>query len=91
MSACNSVKDGLTLKKKTGADEFSVKKKNPLVLPPEFNDLPTPDETSTSQEEESTNEIEELLSKNKNKIDKSEIVNSSSKIEENVLKKIKAK
>lgn len=91
MSACNSVKDGLTLKKKTGADEFLVKKKNPLVLPPEFNDLPTPDETSTSQEEESTNEIEELLSKNKNKIDKSEIVNSSSKIEENVLKKIKAK
>ena len=27
LAGCNSVKDGLTLKKKSGADEFLVKKK----------------------------------------------------------------
>ena len=42
LSACQSLKDGLTGKKKNNSDEFLVKKKNPLVLPPEFNKLPEP-------------------------------------------------
>jgi|TARA_B100001063_G_C16636622_1_gene488630 hypothetical protein len=91
ISACNSVKDGLTLKKKSGADEFLVKKKNPLVLPPEFEDLPAPDESNERQELDTTNEVEELLSKNKNKIDKSQVESNSSEIEKNILKKIKTK
>jgi hypothetical protein len=32
----------LTGKKKTNSDEFLVKKKNPLSLPPEFEKLPEP-------------------------------------------------
>jgi len=90
-SACTSVKDGLTLKKKSGADEFLVKKKNPLVLPPEFDDLPIPDEENLNEEEVAENEIEKLLSKNKDKIDNSQINENSSEIEKNVLKKIKTK
>ena len=42
LSACQSVKDGLTGKKQTNMDEFLVKKKDPLVLPPEFEKLPQP-------------------------------------------------
>jgi hypothetical protein len=90
-SACTSVKDGLILKKKSGADEFLVKKKNPLVLPPEFDDLPVPDEENLNEEEVADNEIEKLLSKNKDKIDNSQINENSSEIEKNVLKKIKTK
>ena len=89
-SACTSVKDGLTLKK-SGADEFLVKKKNPLVLPPEFDDLPIPDEENLNEEEVADNVIEKLLSKNKDKIDNSQINENSSEIEKNVLKKIKTK
>ena len=37
---CKNIKDGLTLKKQSNADEFLVKKKNPLLQPPELNNLP---------------------------------------------------
>ena len=39
LSACQSLKDGLTGKKKNNTDEFLVEKKNPLVLPPKFDEL----------------------------------------------------
>ena len=38
----DSVKRGLTGKKQTSTDEFLVEKKDPLVLPPNFEDLPIP-------------------------------------------------
>ena len=38
--SCQSTKDALTLKK-SNADEFLVEK-SPLVLPPEYGKLPTP-------------------------------------------------
>ena len=44
--SCNtmgSIKRGLTGEKANSADEFLVKKKDPLVLPPDFENLPTPD------------------------------------------------
>ena len=38
----HSVKETLSGQKKQNSDEFLVKKKNPLVLPPNFDDLPEP-------------------------------------------------
>ena len=40
--SCQSIKDGLTGKKRENSDEFLVIKKNPLEVPPDFNDLPVP-------------------------------------------------
>ena len=40
----SSVKRGLTGAKSNSADEFLVKKKAPLILPPDFEDLPSPEE-----------------------------------------------
>ena len=40
--ACQGVREGLSLKKKEGVDEFLIEKKNPLTVPPDFSDLPTP-------------------------------------------------
>jgi hypothetical protein len=42
LSACQDFKDGLTGKKKNNSDEFLIEKKNPLVLPPKFDELPKP-------------------------------------------------
>ena len=57
------VKDALGGKKYENSDEFLVIKKNPLVLPPNFNELPTPkDVADTTQIENIENEIEDLLS-----------------------------
>ena len=88
LTSCQSVKDALTGKKYENSDEFLVIKKNPLVLPPNFNDLPTPkDVADTTQVENIENEIEDLISSIK---DNDEVLESSSSDTESfVLEKIK--
>ena len=88
LCSCQGVKDALSGKKYENSDEFLVIKKNPLILPPDFNQLPTPkDVIETSQIENIENEIEDLLSS----IKKDEVVetSSSSDTEDFVLEKIK--
>ena len=89
LSSCQNVKDALTGKKYENSDEFLVIKKNPLVLPPNFNELPTPkDVTNTNQIENIETEIEDLLSSIKD--DEEVLESSSSSDTENfVLEKIK--
>ena len=65
--SCQSIKDGLSGKKGENSDEFLVKKKSPLVIPPKYMELPEPkttniDDTLESIEEES--KIEELIKNN---------------------------
>ena len=52
ISGCSSIKDTLTGVKKKNTDEFLVKKKDPLVLPPNFNDLPKPQTQKNSENNE---------------------------------------
>ena len=40
--SCGTVKEGFANKKKNSSDEFLVEKKLPLVMPPDFNQLPDP-------------------------------------------------
>ena len=90
LTSCEGVKNALSGKKFENSDEFLVIKKNPLVLPPNFNDLPTPKEVAdTTQIEDIENEIEDLLSSIKN--DDEEVAESSSlnDTESFVLEKIK--
>ena len=90
LCSCQSVKDALTGKKYENSDEFLVIKKNPLTLPPNFNDLPTPqDVADTSQIENIENEIEDLLSSIKDNEEVEESTSSSSSTESFVLEKIK--
>ena len=89
LCSCQGVKDALTGKKYESSDEFLVIKKNPLILPPNFYDLPTPKDVSdTTQIENIENEIEDLLSSIK---DDGEVLESSSSsdTESFVLEKIK--
>ena len=61
--SCQSVKDALSGKKYESSDEFLVIKKNPLVLPPDFNELPEPeDSVSMSREESIEAEIDDIVS-----------------------------
>ena len=88
LSSCQGVKDALSGKKYENSDEFLVIKKNPLVLPPNFNDLPTPkDVADTTQIDNIENEIEDLLSSIKDSDEVSE--SSASDTESFVLEKIK--
>ena len=90
LCSCQGVKDALSGKKYENSDEFLVIKKNPLVLPPNFNDLPTPkDVAETNQIENIENEIEDLLSSIKDNEEVEESTSSSSSTESFVLEKIK--
>ena len=60
VSACAKVSEGMTGSKRSkNSDEFFVHKKKPLVLPPDFNDMPMPKPTQKNQTQD--NDIEDLL------------------------------
>jgi len=42
LTSCQSVVDGISMKKKNNTDQFLIEKKSPLVLPPDFDELPEP-------------------------------------------------
>ena len=50
----SSVKKGLTGEKRVSTDEFFIEKKDPLIMPPDYENLPTPDERSVAKEDIST-------------------------------------
>ena len=61
--SCQSVKDALTGKKYESSDEFLVIKKNPLVVPPDFQSLPEPnDPVEMSRDDTIEAEIDDILS-----------------------------
>ena len=46
-----SIKRGLTGEKKVSTDEFMIEKKDPLIMPPDYENLPTPEERDVAKEE----------------------------------------
>ena len=90
-TSCQSIKDGLSGRKSENSDEFLVKKKNPLVMPPKFMELPKPKEEIFEKEIsaiDETNNIENILNIEKNKSVNSE---KSDSAEDFVLKQLKDK
>ena len=53
LSSCES--GGFMGGKKDNTDEFLVQKKNPLVLPPDYNDLPLPKDQKEKADQSSAN------------------------------------
>ena len=47
----DNVKRGLTGAKKQSTDEFLIQKKDPLIMPPDYQNLPTPDDRATAKEQ----------------------------------------
>jgi PBP1b-binding outer membrane lipoprotein LpoB len=89
LSGCQALKDGLEGNKKSkGAEEFLIKKKNPLILPPEFKKLPTPGNIPSEIQEETDFNIDKILGK---KIDEQKNSSNSSEnsLEKSILKIIK--
>ena len=86
--SCQTVKEGFTSQKKKSTDEFLVEKKSPLVMPPDFNELPLPkiSENIEEEENESGNNIEKLISNN-NSSESSEVQDKN--FENSIIEKIK--
>ena len=90
LNSCGSVREGFTNSKKKSTDEFLVKKKSPLVMPPEFNELPIPGHDNQEQKNDENSEIKSLITGSENKSSKSQNnSNQNPTFENSILEKIK--
>ena len=80
----HSAKRALTGEKKSSTDEFLIQKKDPLILPPDYKNLPTPEEEAATIEEISNFEKTLGTSIEDNSL-------KSSSTEDSILKKIRSK
>ena len=88
LPSCQDLKEGLSGQKKKSGDEFLVQKKNPLVQPENFNELPKPTEKKKNKTKKAVEEdnIEDLF-----QIDTQETGSENSDLstlEKSILKKI---
>ena len=87
--SCGTMKEGFTNQKKENKDEFLVEKKSPLVMPPDYDELPVPNSEIT-KEEKSENELKKLIVNNNDDNKSSSNSNTLKKnIEESLIEKIK--
>ena len=86
-NSCATVKEGFRSQKKNSTDEFLVEKKSPLIMPPEFNELPIPDNNQKSENNEET-DIKKLITNNENSSTEN-ISNQNTNFENSILEKIK--
>ena len=86
--SCGTVKEGFSNQKKNNSDEFLVEKKTPLVMPPNYNELPEP---TTNQElvKNENNPIKSLLLQEDDTLSDNKIVNIEKNLEDSLLEKIK--
>ncbi len=97
--SCGSVGEALQGKKRSDqGDEFLIDKKNPLVMPPDFDKLPKPGEANIESSKDiliNQSNIKDLLKKQndcviENNCDENTTSSDeSSSIESSILKKIK--
>lgn len=89
--SCGIVKEGFQNPKKKSSDEFLVEKKSPLVMPPNFNELPIPKRSQTDENLDG-NKIKELLEDKETTLNSnSETTEMNNSLEENLIEKIKKK
>tara|TARA_B100000029_G_C17138758_1_gene801579 strand:+ start:45 stop:344 length:300 start_codon:yes stop_codon:yes gene_type:complete len=81
LNNCTGFNEAMSGKKKT-TDEFLVKKKDPLVLPPQFEELPLP----KSKKEKTKKSVETILSSSTETANDSK---SISNLENMVLRELK--
>ena len=86
LSGCGTVKEGFKNPKKNTSDEFLIEKKSPLVMPPDFEELPVPKKMKNLSDIKKNN-IKEMIIENK--IDENEKNETEKNLEESILKKIK--
>ena len=93
LSGCSDISKGFKGKKIDQGEEFLINKKNPLVVPPDFDKLPEPisDNSidSITADKNLDNDIKKLFEENVGIQTKNESDDGSNSTEESILKKIK--
>ena len=88
LTSCGSISDVFQLKKGNTGDEFLVEKKNPLVLPPEFNELPQP-ENLNMESDINEDKFEEKIFNSEDEDKNKDTTSGTGSTEDFILKNIK--
>ena len=88
-SGCQTLKDGLEGNKKSkSAEEFLIKKKNPLVLPPDYSKLPLPGNSKEQQESDQDFNLKKILGKNSSSENTNKQTQNNSTFKKSIIEKI---
>ena len=87
LASCNTMQGAFQNQKKNNTDEFLVEKKSPLVMPPDFDELPIPKEIEI-QEDIKEIEFKKLITQDNQEINSNE-KDINKNFEELLLDKIK--
>ena len=85
INGCGNFRDAVTGQKKKTTDEFLIKKKDPLILPPDYDNLPIPKSKKTKDVNSS---LEAAISSANNSNSSSE---ASSNLENMILRELRKK
>ena len=88
-NSCSGFKEAgkvLRNEKTKTTDEFLVKKRDPLVLPPDFKEIPKPGNKTSSPDTKESEKIKKILDI-PNEVDENKNTNASS-VEDSILNKI---
>ena len=89
LSSCGTVIKAFSNQKKNGSDEFLVKKKSPLVMPPDYDELPVP-QLKENENKKNDNNVKKLITNSEIIIDETTQTDDlNDNLEETILKKIK--
>ena len=88
LSSCGSIKKGFSNQKKNNNDEFLVEKKAPLVMPPNYDELPLP-QSDINQKNLVENEFKKLILEDDEKNINNSTVNENKNFETSIIEKIK--
>ena len=87
ISSCGAIKKGFTNQKKNNSDEFLVEKKAPLVMPPNYNELPIP-QSGENQSDFIENEFKKLIVEENHKSDNNTTNIKNKNFETSIIEKI---
>ncbi len=89
-NGCSTVKDAFDPQRKNSSEEFLVEKKSPLSMPPNFNELPVP-QNKKNNNEISKDDVKNLILAGENNTDvssKNSNINTDTDLEKSILDQI---
>ena len=86
---CGTIKEGFVNQKKNSSDEFLVQKKSPLIMPPDYKELPEPNQNKMNSSDKDNN-IKKLVTNKDNTVtNEKKTKQTNKKLEESLIEKIK--
>ena len=88
LQSCGTLKEGFKNQKKDNSDEFLVEKKSPLIMPPNYGELPVPN-SEKNEAQQQGDKIKNLIITDDGNTNNNGQKSESQNLEKSLLEKIK--